>query len=82
MIKEVISYEKEVVTNQGILTNLLFYYHYLHYIGRIQKMRDENKDIYDIRKQEEGIVILLLIILILLINNIINSITRKFNDGT
>ena len=23
-------------------------------IGRIQKMRDENKDIYDIRKQEEG----------------------------
>lgn len=44
-------------------------------------MRDDNKDIYDIRKQEEGIVILLLI------NssyyyNIINSITRKFNDGT
>ena len=24
-------------------------------------MRDDNKDIYDIRKQEEGIVILLLI---------------------
>lgn len=37
MIKEVAAYEKEVVTNEA----------------RIQKMRDEDKDPYDIRKQEE-----------------------------
>jgi len=28
-------------------------------------MRDDNKDIYDIRKQEEGIVILLLLLLLI-----------------
>lgn len=37
MLKEVQSYEKEVVTNEA----------------RVQKMRDEGKDPYDIRKQEE-----------------------------
>lgn len=37
MVKEVQSYEKEVVTNEA----------------RVQKMRDEGKDPYDIRKQEE-----------------------------
>jgi tubulin-specific chaperone A len=37
MVKEVSSYEKEVVTNEA----------------RVQKMRDEGKDPYSIRKQEE-----------------------------
>ena len=37
MVKEVKSYEKEVVTNEA----------------RVQKMRDDGKDPYDIRKQEE-----------------------------
>ena len=37
MMKEVASYEKEVITNEA----------------RVQKMRDDGKDIYDIRKQEE-----------------------------
>jgi len=37
MQKEVASYEKEVETNEA----------------RVQKMRDEGKDPYDIRKQEE-----------------------------
>jgi len=37
MVKEVQSYEKEVLTNEA----------------RVQKMRDEGKDPYDIRKQEE-----------------------------
>jgi len=37
MVKEVQSYEKEVVVNEA----------------RVQKMRDEGKDPYDIRKQEE-----------------------------
>lgn len=37
MVKEVQSYEKEVITNEA----------------RVQKMRDEGKDPYDIRKQEE-----------------------------
>jgi tubulin-specific chaperone A len=37
MKKEVASYEKEVLTNEA----------------RVQKMRDDGKDIYDIRKQEE-----------------------------
>jgi len=37
LVKEVQSYEKEVVTNEA----------------RVQKMRDEGKDPYDIRKQEE-----------------------------
>jgi tubulin-specific chaperone A len=37
MVKEVASYEKEVLTNEA----------------RVQKMRDDGKDIYDIRKQEE-----------------------------
>eukprot|EP01031_Cornospumella_fuschlensis_P034481 gene34481-41747_t len=37
MIKEVESYEKEVITNEA----------------RVQKMRDDGRDIYDIRKQEE-----------------------------
>jgi tubulin-specific chaperone A len=37
MVKEVSSYELEVVTNEA----------------RIQKMRDDGKDPYDIRKQEE-----------------------------
>ena len=37
MVKEVNSYEKEVATNEA----------------RVQKMRDDGKDPYDIRKQEE-----------------------------
>ncbi|KAJ1436176.1 tubulin binding cofactor A-domain-containing protein [Ochromonadaceae sp. CCMP2298] len=37
MVKEVDSYEKEVIVNEG----------------RIQKMNDDGKDPYDIRKQEE-----------------------------
>ncbi len=37
LLKEVTSYEKEAVTNEA----------------RVQKMRDEGKDEYDIRKQEE-----------------------------
>eukprot|EP01032_Pedospumella_encystans_P026027 gene26027-29398_t len=37
MIKEVASYEKEVTTNEA----------------KIQKMKDDGKDSYDIRKQEE-----------------------------
>ena len=37
MKKEVESYEKEVITNES----------------KVQKMRDDGKDIYDIRKQEE-----------------------------
>lgn len=37
MIKEVEAYEREVTTNEA----------------RIQKMRDDGKDPYDIRKQEE-----------------------------
>jgi tubulin-specific chaperone A len=37
MQKEVASYEKEVVTNEA----------------RVQKMRDDGRDEYDIRKQEE-----------------------------
>jgi len=37
MAKEVAAYELEVTTNEA----------------RIQKMRDDGKDIYDIRKQEE-----------------------------
>lgn len=37
MVKEVQSYEKEVLVNEA----------------RVQKMRDEGKDPYDIRKQEE-----------------------------
>ena len=37
MVKEVDAYEKEVVTNTD----------------KVQKMRDEDKDEYDIRKQEE-----------------------------
>eukprot|EP01039_Chlorochromonas_danica_P009577 gene9577-10584_t len=35
--KEVASYEKEVITNEA----------------KIQRMKDEGRDIYDIRKQEE-----------------------------
>lgn len=37
MKKEVAAYEKEVITNEA----------------RVQKMKDEGRDIYDIRKQEE-----------------------------
>mmetsp|Transcript_32244 Transcript_32244/g.30731 ORF Transcript_32244/g.30731 Transcript_32244/m.30731 type:complete len:115 (-) Transcript_32244:529-873(-) len=37
MLKEVLSYEKEVITNEA----------------RVQKMRDDGRDTYDIRKQEE-----------------------------
>jgi tubulin-specific chaperone A len=37
MKKEVASYEAEVLTNEA----------------KVQKMRDEGKDVYDIRKQEE-----------------------------
>eukprot|EP01035_Chromulina_nebulosa_P032480 gene32480-43397_t len=37
MVKEVSSYEKEVIQNEA----------------KVQKMRDDNKDEYDIRKQEE-----------------------------
>mmetsp|Transcript_15316 Transcript_15316/g.25573 ORF Transcript_15316/g.25573 Transcript_15316/m.25573 type:complete len:130 (+) Transcript_15316:90-479(+) len=37
MVKEVASYEKEVLTNEE----------------KVQKMRDEGKDPYDIRKQED-----------------------------
>jgi tubulin-specific chaperone A len=37
MLKEVAAYEKEVVDNEA----------------RVQKMRDDGKDEYDIRKQEE-----------------------------
>lgn len=37
MRKEVAAYEKEVITNEA----------------RVQKMRDDGKDPYDIRKQEE-----------------------------
>jgi len=37
MVKEVASYEKEAKENEA----------------RVQKMRDDGKDAYDIRKQEE-----------------------------